>query len=80
MCPTRPLCSFCRQRDAEAFLHDDPGANAERCGDYWFICFDCIEALIERENAMAEYQRMGELLPDIWDRPSRALQRLDRLA
>lgn len=71
----RPTCSFCRQNRADGFLHDDPTANSERVGDYWTICFDCIERLIERENALAESPQLSWMLPDIWDRPPRPLRR-----
>jgi hypothetical protein len=71
----RPNCSFCRSRRADAFLHEDPTSNVYRHGLYWLICFDCIELMIERENAVATHRGIVDLLPDIWDRPPKPIFR-----
>lgn len=54
-----PFCTHCRRRPAEGFLHESPRGD----GLYTVICFDCIEDLIERENAIAEHPAIGSMLP-----------------
>lgn len=41
-----PLCDYCRTRDADC-------REIVSASRWWSICFDCLEDLIERENAVA---------------------------
>lgn len=61
----RPWCTWCRQRPADAFLWEDTSMR----GDYTLICFDCIEAMVERENALHEHPELASMLPPLFDRP-----------
>lgn len=47
------LCSFCRYRPSCGLLDDE------------LVCFDCLEELVERSNAVAEFPDLRELLPAI---------------
>lgn len=52
------LCDYCRTRRADAL---------ERLSTtrWWFICFDCLEAVIERENALAMHPSLVYKMPPL---------------
>ena len=48
------LCSFCRRRDSRGMSLD---------GHY--VCLDCLEQIIERENAVMLHPGLRSDLPDL---------------
>jgi hypothetical protein len=51
----RPLCNFCRRRDADGLADGE------------LACITCVDLMVEREQAVAGSPELRDLLPPLRD-------------
>ena len=53
--PKEAICDRCRNKPGDIFC------------DGWPMCFDCLEKIIERENAIAMQPKFRSQLPELFE-------------